>query len=366
MKRIFICRILALSFTMVFLWASQAFAHTEEKKIRRSFPVNEKTVIEVGTKYGKVDVQSWNVDSVSFRITIKAHSKTKLNCLDMLEETDVDFSSTIAYVVANTQFEDEGTQILSTLNSIASSWTNGKTEVIEVNYSIMVPASNPVEITTKFGDVNIGNRTGTVKIEAVYGDVKMGNIEGYADLKLKFADLNAQVLKRLNIVCEYGNIIIFKADNIDISSKSCQINLHEVERLRSRSKRDDFTIYKAGSINSNGHYSDFVLTELKGSLNFTGKYGQVVVHNVKPSFTSININCENSTTNLSFDKECQFAIDLHLEDGDFSYPMNMVEVTEKSQGEGEVNYYGRVGTSTSPRSSLEVFGEDTDVNITVN
>ena len=363
--RTYICKVLTLLVPLVFLGALDVGAHIEEKKIRKSFPVTESTVIEVTSKYGKVDVQTWTVDSVSFSITIKARSKSKDNSQDMLEETNVSFSNTMAYVVATTEFEDEGTQILSTLNSIAGSLSN-RTEVIEVNYVIMVPAANTVEVTTKFGDVYIGNRVGNVKVRSTYGDVKLGNIEGYADLKLKFSDLNAQVFKRLNLDCEYGNIIVFKAENADISSKSCQINLHEVSRLRSRSKRDDYTIYKAGSVNSDGHYSDFVLTELQGSLNFTGKYGQVVIHNVKPTFSSISLNCENSSTNFSFDKECQFSIDLHLRDGDFAYPMSMVAIQEKNQGDGEINYYGRVGDSTTPSASVEVFGEDTDVNITIN
>lgn len=364
--RMYICRTIALLIPMALSLSAIAGAHVEKKKIRKSFPVEESTEIEVNTKYGKVDVQNWEVDSVSFIITVVARSKSQENCESMLRQTDVSFSASEAYAIANTEFYDEGTQILSTINSITGAWTHGKTEIIEVNYLIKVPSKNPISINTKFGDVYVGNRTGNLKVNSTYGDVKLGEIGGYADLKLKFSDLNARMFKRVNLDCEYGNIIVFKTDNADISSKSCQINLHEVGRLRSRSKRDDFTIYKVGSVNIDGSYSDIVVTELQGSLNFNGKFGQVIIHNVKPSFTSINLNCEHSTTNFSFDTACEFTIDLHLKDGDFAYPMNMVTVNEKRQGESEVNYYGRVGKSTSPTSSVEVFGARTDVNITIN
>lgn len=337
----------------------------KSKVIRKSFPITEKTTIEVSSKYGKVDVQTWDKDSVSFKIKVTAKSRNEDESQEMIDDTEIRFNANDAFVVASTYFEDEGTQLVNVFNRAIRPFANAQTE-LDVDYLIMVPAANSVQITNKFGDVFIGNREGNVKATVSYGKIRLGNLSGYTDLNLKFGDLNAQEVKRLNLDVEYSDVVAYKVENADVNSKSCKVNFHEVVRLRSRTKRDDYTLYKAGSVNADGEYSDFVITELEGSLNFTGKLGNITIHNVKPSFTRINMNCTHSNANLSFDENCQFTLDLNLEEGDFAYPMNMLSLTEKQdEGQDISTYFGYVGTNPTPDSIVEIFGESTDVNITL-
>ncbi|MCB0738824.1 MAG: hypothetical protein KDC92_15030, partial [Bacteroidetes bacterium] len=60
-----------------------------------------------------------------------------------------------------------------------------------------------------------------------------------------------------------------------------------------------------------------------------------------------------------------FQLDIHLEKGDFAYPQNTGKIEEKTTDENTKTFYGTMGTNKSPSSSLEIFGEDTDVNLTI-
>ncbi|MGB0431723.1 MAG: hypothetical protein ACPGLV_14715, partial [Bacteroidia bacterium] len=248
---------------------------------------------------------------------------------------------------------------------VTKSLGGSQSEVL-VNMIIMLPEWANIEINQKFGKVTVAKHLGKLKINTSYCDVKLGDINGYTDLDVKFGDLNIQNAKRINLKSEYADVVIFKAENADIESKGSKLNIHEIGKMRARTKRDDFTIYKGGSINADGSYSDIVVTDLSGSLNFNGKFGDITVHNVEPTFTQITMNCERSNANFSFDSDCAFSLDLNLEVGDLTYPMGMIKVTEKQEEDGEkTKYFGYVGANSKPEAKLEIFGKETDVNITL-
>ena len=357
----------SLVFALLVL-AQGAFAEMyieKRKQIRKSFAANEQTEVEINSKYGTVNIMSWVKDSVAFKVEVIGKSKNEDFSQEMIEDTEVRISGDMSYIILNTEFDDEGAQLITTLNKVAGSISGSKSQ-IEVNITVWMPENVSVKIDQKFGDVIIGNRSGKIEVDASYCDVKIGDVTGYTDVSLKFGDLHMQTVKRLNLECEYADVVVFKLDNADVNSKGSKINLHEINRLRARTKRDNYTIYKAGSVNADGSYSDFVVTEISGSINFTGKFGDITVHNVLPSFSQITMNCEHSNANLSFDDACQFSLDLNLEMGDFSYPMGMINVTEKEEDDSErTKYFGYVGSNAKPSSKVEVFGKETDVNITL-
>jgi hypothetical protein len=359
-------KILTLAALMLATMAANAGMIEKKRMVRKSFAVNKNTSVELNSKYGTINVSNWDKDSVAFRIEIIGKSNSEGFSQEMIEDTEVRFSANDAFIVMNTEFKDEGAQLVTTLNKVTKSLGGGSKSEVLVNINVMIPEWCSIDVEHKFGDVIMSSRSSKVIVNTSYCDVKMGELTGYTDLNVKFGDLNIQTVKRLNLDCEYADVVIFKAENADIDSKGSKLNIHEIGKLRARTKRDDFTIYKAGSVNADGSYSDVVITDLSGSINFNGKFGDITVHNVEATFTQITMNCERSNANLSFDSSCNFSLDLNLEMGDLTYPMGMIKVTEKSEEDGDrTKYYGYVGSNSKPTSKMEIFGKETDVNITL-
>jgi hypothetical protein len=230
--------------------AQGAFAEMyieKRKQIRKSFAANAQTEVEINSKYGTVNIMSWAKDSVAFKVEVIGKSKNEDFSQEMIEDTEVRISGDISYIILSTEFDDEGAQLLTTINKVAGSISGSKSQ-IEVNITVWMPENLSIKIDQKFGDVIIGNRSGKIEVDASYCDVKIGDATGYTDVSLKFGDLNMQTVKRLNLECEYADVVVFKLDNADVNSKGSKINLHEIGRLRARTKRDNYTIYKAGSV----------------------------------------------------------------------------------------------------------------------
>ncbi|MBI1185716.1 hypothetical protein GC194_15725 [bacterium] len=337
----------------------------KSKKVRKAYPAKEQTELEINSKYGVINVQPWSKDSMVFKITIVGRSKTEEFSQEMIDDTELNFSTLGDKIILNTSLNDEGAAIVTTFNKVASNISGSKSE-LNVNINVFMPAASAIKIAHKFGDIIIGSRSGKIDITTSYSDVKLGEVTGYTNLNLKFGDLNVQNVKRLNLDCEYANVMIFKADNADINSKGSKINFTEVQRLRARTKRDDYTIYKALSVNADGTYSNFVITELRESLNLNGKYDDLTIHSVQQGFTQITMNCERSNANMGFMNTCQFSIDINLELGDFNYTGMAIKVTESEKAEEDsVQYYGYVGSNAKPTAAVEIFGKETDVNFMV-
>lgn len=335
----------------------------KSKRIRRSFPFKSTDVVEVYAKHGDIRLENWDKDSVAFDVTIRSRHQHENDAERFLDETDVIFTHGAGYISARTDFGTEENGILSSITRMAETITSSK-RTLSIDYTLYLPRKARIELENKFGNVYLANHAGRIQLRLSHGDVKAGNLADYLDLSLSFGDFNGQEITRLNLRSEYADIVLFKVDNADINSKSSKINIQEVNRLRSRSKRDDFSIYKAGSINSDGSYTDFVITVLEKSLYFTGKYGDVIVHNVNESFENIKLNCEHSNASFNFPPNAKFALDVHLEEGDFSFPPNLKGIQTKELNEEEEHFYGQIGGQGG--GSVEIFGQNTDVNLTIN
>lgn len=337
------------------------------KRITKGFSITKDATVEIKNKYGDIVVKTWNQDSVKFDIIITSKHEHEDVVADLLENTSVKFSDSRTYLVANTVFEEGGSAILGGLSKLKDIVVDNGKNGLSINYTVHIPANANLTINNRFGDVQLDNLSGNVKTDLWYGDLRLGDMDGYLNATVQFGDLNGHSLQRLNLTAEYADVVIYEVQNADINSRSSKINIQKADKIRCRSKRDDFTIYQVNSISSDATYSNYVISELASNLNITGKYGNITVHNVAHDFDKMSLNTVNSNANFSFADNANFSVDIHLEEGDLSYPQHVGKITEKvvDEEDEKKNYFGTIGTASSPRSSLEIFGDNTDVNISI-
>ena len=340
----------------------------KSKKSRQSFPIGETTEINITSKYGKIDIRNWEKDSVAFEIEIIGKTKTDEASMDMVNGTNVSIDADKHLVRVQSIFFDGTGEFMTKLNKVAGSITGTRAE-IKVNMIIYLPKNNDLVIDYNFGDLRMADRSGKVNIIASHSDIRVQNIMAKAHLDLKFSTFNGQHLSWVSVVSSYSKFACQMMDNASFDSRGSKMNITEVASLRIQSKRDDYTIYKAGRVNSLVSYSDMVITELSKSISFSGKYSDLTIHEIQNTFTQVSMNSDQSNANLSFDKSCKFSIDVSLEDGHMAYSMGFMHIDKREDNNGDVRtYFGKYGENTqNPGASalVEIFGKGTDVNLTI-
>ena len=354
-----------LVFFLAICQLSEAATDVKSKKITKSFAATNETILQVENQFGNINCIPWSKDSVKIVIDITVKNKSQDRTSEILEKIKANISASTIFINAKTEFDDDGSVLKQSINKIADFTLSGMNNGVQINYSIYLPETIELKLKNKFGNINIQNHSGRMYLQNNYGDTRIGTVTGYLNLDIKFGNLNAFSIQRASINADFSTIIINDIQNADFNTKSTKISIQNAERIRCRSKRDDYTLYKIADLDIDGSYSNVIISELSNSVNFSGKYGNITIHQILASFSLVRLNCESSNANLNIADESSFILDVHLEEGDLTYPSNITSIKKSSNSDEKATYYGTVGNKKTANSRLEVFGEKTFINLSI-
>ena len=126
---------------------------TDKQSVRRSYPVAHETTLEVHNKYGKIQVATWDKDSVAIEVDMYLTESSSKKLRKLKEDIQIDFTGAQSYIIAKTVIESESGRLASELKSIGNT-ISGSNKRIEINYMIHLPAYMDVVLKNKFGDTS--------------------------------------------------------------------------------------------------------------------------------------------------------------------------------------------------------------------
>ena len=143
-----------------------------------------------------------------------------------------------------------------------------------------------------------------------------------------------------------SKIAIKQAGSLEIKSTKSKVVIEKVKRLRAHTKYDDYNVRSAGSIFNKGQYdemvieevssmkcqsgnSDFLIGKIYESLDVDLKKGDVVIQEIIPGFSNLNLYGENATFAVTTGDNCSFDLDASAEYAGVTYPKSMQVSFEK-------------------------------------
>jgi hypothetical protein len=254
------------------------------KSYSKSYNVDGNDVINIDNKFGKITVITWNKSEVKVDVQIKvgANDEDKAQkLLDNVTIKDNKDGSGVSFKTSISQNDDDN-----------GSWGNlfGKKNSVrkmEINYTVYMPAKNPLTITNKYGStelpdlsgkLNINNSYGSLnakslsnpacQIRVKYGSATIGNLTG-SDLDVAYGSLNLGDCDKLNADVSYGSAKIGRittSGNINVKFSGA-LNIGEIDKnVKSLQVNSSYSSVKLGV--SDGQNADFDITVHYGSFNY--------------------------------------------------------------------------------------------------
>jgi len=271
--------LLALVLQTPYLIASNAFSSDKTKKIVKTFILNENTYVEVDNKYGDVEVEIWDKDSVRFEIEITAYSDDEEDLNEMLDVIEIDIMASTSFIIVQTNWSNDVgifRQGFLKINQEVS-----KNVRYKINYKIKIPAGIDLDITNSFGNIFMSDYVGKLEVDLAYGDFRAHSISNLKQMKVKSGKVKVKELKqgrvKLNSVKPFD---IENADNLIIESSSSDIRIEEINKLSIKSNHDDISIDIVHDLYCNLSMSDLIIKELDEKLNSISKYGSITIKNI--------------------------------------------------------------------------------------
>ncbi|MDD4372498.1 MAG: hypothetical protein PHG67_01135 [Bacteroidales bacterium] len=325
-----------------FSLSAGAQTYTKENSITKAFPVTTNTEIEVSNKYGNITIENWEVDSVKFVINYKVTSN-KYSRLDKnFESIDFEFNANNYFITVNTMFAGKSS-FWSDVSDIAGNLFSAGTHT-SVEYTIYLPETQTLGINLKYGNVYLGNHKGRLKLDVSNGDVRANNISGSCRMDISFGDVTINKLSDAKISLSYGVFSLRKGEKINLSGRSSEVEIDEIDFLALDSKRDKLTIENAGIITGETSFSKAEIQNISGYVSLVTRYGSMKLSHINTMAEKIELQSNSTDVELNIGADQSFLLKL------------------LSDEKAYVTYSTEIGNISTEKISLEDFTYQAETN----
>jgi hypothetical protein len=282
---------------------------TESRESVKRFAIKPETRIDITNKYGRIELNTWEKDSVVIKFRMEINEKKPDKLAKTLETLDFDVSNSQYYLVVKTQVDKNRSQIENELQRFKETLlqTNGS---IRIDLTVWLPDNHELRLENKFGDIIMGDYKGETQISLSNGKLKTGDLEKRSTLTLNFADAQFNNLPNARIISNYSDIEVKNSGTLRLESKSSTIEVINSADLSIDSRRDKIRVRIADKIDAYGSFTQYRITEMKNKGNFRLSYGSLEMEKVLNSFGNIYIDSRSASLNLYFQPDAKFNFEI--------------------------------------------------------
>lgn len=310
--------------------ASGPMQDDKKKEYEKTFQCNDETILNIENKFGLVEINTWDKKEIYVKVEIIAETRSTSRADRLLDDIEVAFSESNSNIFCETKIANN---------------KNGNNESFEINYTIYMPETNPLNIRNSFGDVSMGNRKADLKLDVSYGSFRVGEVSGYADIKLSFGKGSSiSKIEKGEITVKYSDLEMEEAHALELNCGFSDIEIGKVEALELQAKYGDIKIEEAIEIVAEVQFSGFVIDRLEGKLIMEANYvGNFTIGRLSQNFTLLDIEGKFGSyeiglePGLNADIEAEFSFaDLNVSsDLDVAFNYKIKE-TNKSYYKGKI------------------------------
>ncbi len=311
------CRIL-LILLLLPVWVRANDGDAEViRKINREFAIRSDGYLTIDNRYGNLDIAIGQGNSIRMDITIRAEASSQKKAQEAVDRIQVIFEEGSNRVKARTEIQSA---------SGWTSWFQSGSMNVRIHYQVLVPADIYLELINKYGDIYVETTQRDLRINLGYGDIRLGDIKAgltlqmaYSDgrisqiqdgnLKLSYSDLEMEDAWSLNVDMKYSDLAMGSAIRTKVVSAYSELKGLDIDELIYSGKYDDLTLDRVKTIDAETGYSDISIQELSQQGNFSMKYGGLVVRQITPGFSKLNITTSYTGVSLGFAEHTSFAVD---------------------------------------------------------
>ena len=318
---------LCLLLTFVVLAGNQ---DKKKKYVEKNYKVTATTKLKIENKFGEVEINSWTKSEFDVKVEIIGEGRNEERSQRIMDAIEIDITEGSSKIVFETKIAD-------------SRQKNG--EGFEINYTVYMPETNPLEIKNSFGDVILGDRKNDLDINVSYGSMRIGDVSGDSMIKLSFGSGSAENIKDGEATIKYSKFEIESANKLDLTQGFSEIEIGEVSDLEMKSKYDKVEIEKAGKIDADAHFSSLDIEELTGSLELDCSYlNNFRIDKLARTFTLVDIDGKFGSYEIGLEAGINADINAEFSFADLKYSSDVDATFNYRVKESNTSTYkGKIG-----------------------
>jgi hypothetical protein len=323
---------------------------TFNKEIRKEFSVNPQTRIEVSNKYGNVDITNREDALISIRVEVLVKGKDQRRAEEVLKMINITVTQEGDLIKAVTEIDDDFGKLFNGYNT--------GSDGLEINYTISMPRTVPINLLNKYGNVFIDELTSTSVIDIKYGKLAANKLthdsrEPLTKVYLSYSNGTLQEAKWIELDIKYSKISIIESKALAIISKYSKVFVTNGSSVVSESKYDTYELGKLTNFVSTAAYGHFTIESLTGKLQLDTKYTDVTVNQITEGFESIKVNNSYGSYRLGIKQGTSYRLNGYSKYCSISYPAENARVNRFNEN-NEMKVNGVIGANANAKAEVSI------------
>jgi hypothetical protein len=184
------------------------YEFVKSKSVNKSYNVSASDILNIQNSFGSVKVTTWDRNEIKVDVEIEVSANTDAfaqKTLDRILITDEKSGTGISFKTflknINRSVGDKNINSMN-LNDINNS--NGDKSNMSINYSIIMPATNPLQIKNEFGSTILPDYRGPVELISKFGKLTTGNLPNVKSIQVEFGNAKFQNLTDGSVIVKYS------------------------------------------------------------------------------------------------------------------------------------------------------------------
>lgn len=328
---------------MFLVLPSSLEAKTDEfsKTIEKTLSVNKDASLNISNQFGKIDLINHDKNEVDIFIKITVESSNEDKARKKIEQIKVNIRGSASMVDIETVIEN----------------SRGNFNVsFQIDYTIKAPASMNLKLRNQFGDVFIGEWSGSTDISVEYGSLTVGKLMNEEnEVELQFSKGSFGLINKGNVELAYvDRFNLDKAKDITLRSSFSHINIEMTENLDCHSEYDEIEIENVNRLEIRASFSSVRVGKLHINGDLRNEYGSIKIAKVAKGFEGLDVENSFASIKIYFEEGSQFTFECEAEFGDISLPDEAhVNIDRKDHSDHYLK--GTLGSGADlPHVSIEV------------
>lgn len=289
-------------------------ADKQVKTYSKSYAVDAATKLDINNRYGKVTVTTWNKNEFKVEVRVQVIADKADDTRKFIDRISINDSKQGQTVSFKTNIDKESQPGLFDKKT--------SSRKIEINYVVYMPAQNALNITNKYGNVELPDLDGKLVINCSYGDLVAKSLSNPGNqIKVSYGDARIASLRASNLDISYGSLVLGSVDKLNADVK--------------------YSSAKIGRITTSG--------------NINVKYGNgLQINNLDDNMKNLLVNSKYSNIKLGLSdiEDADFDVTVHY--GSFNYGNRPVSISKTENAEDKhwsptKTFKGRVGKGNVAR-----------------
>lgn len=324
MKRSGCKTLFALLFVQVFFFMSAtAFSAEVEKKYSKEYSTSEKELLAISNKYGEVIIENWNENRIQIDVLVTVEHPSQDKAEKYLSMIDILFSDNDNTIRAETDIDSK------------FSFRGGAGRSFSIDYLVKMPVDFNVDLSNKYGNVEIEEIAGHADIAVKYGSLfvarlSRGNEKPLNSISLAYGKGEIVESGWTEVTLRYvGKLNIGTAKALLVDSRYSKLYVDEAGSVVNDSKYDHVKIDMVNNFVAEGGYTGFELGTVSGKLDIETGYGSIMVEEIEKDFKSVDIEAKYCQVKMGFEENASYRLKVRTSYGGVSFDEENAEIINR-------------------------------------